>query len=414
MNAIQHNSIYLGIALCLFLGVVAYQCASPEKQEGSKTELITDYEGNQFAGSTSCQSCHQQVYQDHLETAHYLTSREADKEHILGSFEEGENILKLRNGIEYKMIEENEQLYQAAYINGAYISKAPFHIIVGSGVKGQSYLYWHKNNLSQLPATYSQAENGWVNSPGYQDDKLQLKRPIIPTCLTCHTTFAKNLHPDEFFSTTYDKKQIILGVQCESCHGPSAKHVSFHQQNPDASTAKFLNSIQKMSRQQKLDACAKCHSGLREPIQKPFSFKTGDKLDDFSKANYQPEEIAKLDVHGNQYGLLTASQCFIQSKTLDCSSCHNPHRKERQKLHLFSQKCIECHQKSESLHQFSSLPQSKITNNCIDCHMPKLPSSVLTMQSKDLSSRDSLMVRTHRIAVYEEVSEELLEYLNAL
>jgi hypothetical protein len=55
----------------------------------------------------------------------------------------------------------------------------------------------------------------------------------------------------------------------------------------------------------------------------------GDKLDDFSSANYSPDSVAVLDVHGNQYGLLTASKCFKMSAEMDCSSCHDPHKTKK-------------------------------------------------------------------------------------
>ncbi|UII75345.1 hypothetical protein LV716_13925 [Flagellimonas sp. HMM57] len=413
MNTKPLQNTAIGIVLCIFCIIISYKCNSYEAKE-LKLEIVSDYDGNQFVGSITCQSCHEQMYSDHLETAHYLTSKKADKSSILGSFEDNNNHLELKKGIVYKMVEENGQLYQAVYINGTYLNKVPFHIIVGSGVKGQSYLYWHQNTLSQLPVSYSQVEKSWVNSPGYVDNKVQMNRSIIPTCLTCHTTFAKNIQPDDFFSPAYDKKQVILGIQCESCHGPSSKHVDFHQQNPNEKNPEFILDITKLSRQQRLDACAKCHSGLREPIKRPFSFKTGDVLDEFTKANYLPEEINSLDVHGNQYGLLTSSKCFIESETMDCSSCHNPHRKERQNLKLYSQRCMECHQEPEQIHKSSYVKESVSTNNCIDCHMPKLPSSVLTIQSQDLTNIDSLLVRTHRIAVYEKASEDLMEYIKKL
>ena len=414
MNAILSKIATLGIALCIFCIVLSCQPNSSKSKEYQKIETISDYNGNQFAGSINCKSCHEQTYSEYLKTAHFSTSKDADKTHILGSFENNHNQLGLKNGIVYKIIEENGQLYQAVYVNGTYINKVPFHIIVGSGVKGQSYLYWHQNALYQLPVSYSQAENGWVNSPGYPDDKVQLNRPVIPTCLTCHTTFAKNLNPDDFFSSAYDKKQVILGIQCESCHGPSAKHVEFHRQNPTEKVPHYMLDITQLDRQQKLDACAKCHSGLREPLKRPFSFKTGDKLNEFTEANYLPEENNVLDVHGNQYGLLTSSKCFIESEMMDCSSCHDPHRKERQNLKLFSQRCMQCHQKPEQIHAFHVTDQSLFTNNCIDCHMPNLPSSVLTIQSRDLNNRDSLLVRTHRIAIYDQVSEDLIEYIKSL
>jgi hypothetical protein len=88
----------------------------------------------------------------------------------------------------------------------------------------------------------------------------------------------------------------------------------------------------------------------------------------FWKPNYMSlEETATLDVHGNQYGLLTVSQCFIKSEGLTYSTFHNPHKNQRDQLKQFSQKCIGCHQ-GATIHKFDLKDQMK--TNCIDCHMP--------------------------------------------
>ena len=50
-----------------------------------------------------------------------------------------------------------------------------------------------------------------------------------------------------------------------------------------------------------------------------------------------------------------------------------------------------------------------IAKNCIDCHMPMLPSRkiVLNVANSDEAVPD--MVRTHRVGIYPEKTKELLE-----
>lgn len=225
-------------------------------------------------------------------------------------------------------------------------------------------------------------------------------------------TFAKNYFPNEIWSNTYVKDQIIYGVDCESCHGPSNEHVVFHTQNPEAKVAHQMTNIKTLSQQQRLDACARCHSGLREPIQPAFNFRAGDKIDDFSIANYTPAEVATLDVHGNQYGLLTSSACFKMSPEMDCSSCHNPHENERGRPTQFSQTCMKCHE-DLSGHKLE-ITNDEMKDNCIDCHMPVFSSSNLTFQKIIQAESDSLLVRTHRIAIYPKITQDLINYLKAL
>ena len=42
-------------------------------------------------------------------------------------------------------------------------------MVIGSGRKGQSYLYWYHGLLFELPVSYLTAANQWINSPGDQD-----------------------------------------------------------------------------------------------------------------------------------------------------------------------------------------------------------------------------------------------------
>jgi len=64
----------------------------------------------------------------------------------------------------------------------------------------------------------------------------------------------------------------------------------------------------------------------------PFTFKTGDKLSSFRMPNHRPIDSTTIDVHGNQYGLLTASACFKKSEALNCTTCHNAHENQRDNL----------------------------------------------------------------------------------
>src|ERR1044072_6592225 len=64
-----------------------------------------------------------------------------------------------------------------------------FDIVIGSGRKGQTYLYWDKNDqLFQLPVSYWTEVASWVNSPGYGDTSIEFSRPAPPRCLACHAS----------------------------------------------------------------------------------------------------------------------------------------------------------------------------------------------------------------------------------
>ena len=302
--------------------------------------------------------------------------------------------------------------FQTVYINGEPTRSEAMDMVVGSGNKGQTYLYWKDNLLLQLPVSYYSVTHSWCNSPGYPTGMPKFTRIITGKCLECHSSNASV--EDAGNNVNYiDKKSIVYGIDCERCHGPGADHIAFHKDNPDEKTARYILNKQTINRQQSLDVCALCHSGIREATKPVFSFKAGDRLDDFSKPTYDTDSAAKLDVHGNQYGLLTSSKCFIKSSQMNCSTCHNVHGTEGNQPAMFSQRCIGCHSSNAQV-TCTVKPGTGmvLSQNCIDCHMPSLPSKSIFLQAGNISKSSVDFIRTHRVAIYPESSKQLIKQFN--
>lgn len=389
--------VYVGSVMCSFLN------HAPVSEKTKQQEI-------QFAGSASCAACHTKIYKSHIQTAHYLDSKPAAKEFIKGSFAPGKNRFVYNKFSEVILEQEDKRFFQVALINGTEIQREPFDIVIGSGRKGQSYLYWNDNDLFQLPVSYYTPRDNWCNSPGFTTNYIRFNRVVNGQCLECHATYAKGGEPPGNVNT-FDKTQIIYGIDCEKCHGPAAEHVSFHRQHPEEKKGRHIINTKNMNRQQRLDACALCHSGFRNAIQPYFSFKPGDKLDEFSTITYNKDSSFALDVHGNQFGLLTSSKCF-QMTQMDCSSCHDVHTNEVNKPALFSQRCITCHKETDhnSL-QLTARQASVLSSNCIDCHMPMLPSQAIVLNVANAVSKVPDTVRTHRITIYPEITRKFLKEL---
>lgn len=385
--------------------VLVYHCKNPEKESDyfSPKALATHFNGENYVGSETCMECHADIYADHLKTAHFNTSAPATEKTVLGNFAAGSNILDIEQA-RFTLERKADSLYQYTEIKNRNVKIAPstFDIVIGSGVRGQSYATWQNNQLFQLQTSYHTPSDSWVNSPGFPFFVWQ-DRPVRDACLKCHVTFATNLD----FSghgNRYDKEKIIYGVDCEKCHRPSEKHVVYHRENPEIATAKFMLSLDSISRQQRLDVCAQCHSGSRDQLLKgnSFSFLSGEILDEYARNSYKGKPSEKLDVHGNQYGLLTRSKCFEQSPTMDCVTCHNPHKNQRGNTAYFNQKCMSCHSGRTPICSVEASKMETIGNNCIACHMPVTPSDAMKVQLKRSDSEEtSFYIRSHLIGIYE-------------
>lgn len=387
----------------LLLATLVYHCKNPNvaSDYSSPDVLATHFNGEEFVGSETCMECHADIYALHIETAHYKTSALADATNIKGSFEEGSNILDIESTL-FTMHKEKGSFYQHAKIKNRLKKTTPekFDIVIGSGVRGQSYVTWKADQLFQLQTSYYTPTNTWVNSPGYPS--YSIDRPIRDACIKCHVTFAKNI---DFAGqgNTYDKKQMIYGIDCERCHRPAKKHVVYHRNNPEAEAAKYIMTYDTISRQQRLDACAQCHSGLRGRLLQgnSFSFLAGNSLNEYAQNVYTGETESKLDVHGNQYGLLTKSECFKQTETMDCATCHDPHKNQRNDTSYFNQKCISCHSTTTVDCKADASELSQMGNNCIACHMPTTPSQAMKVQLENDSLETSFNIRTHLIGIYD-------------
>ncbi len=363
---------------------------------------------DKMVGSTACKTCHKAIYESHINTAHFNDSKVADLKSVKGSFANGQNVFNYNLFMNVAMIKDGKKLIQSARIGGEEVQRAGFDLVIGSGRKGQSYLYWDNNKLFQLPISYYTATNSWCNSPGFPNF-VYYERPIPLNCLECHSTYAKTINEQEEF-VEYDKKALVLGIDCERCHGAGGDHVAYQVANPKDTIGRYIVNTAHKDRQVRLDGCALCHSGIREPLKPPFSFKVGDTLNHFSVGKTISHQADTLDVHGNQYGLLAASKCFLQSTQMDCSSCHNVHKNEFNDPKLYSQRCMSCHnQPSQTTCTVKVDKKIILSDNCIDCHMPILASKKIQLNVSGGQKLQPDYIRTHFISIYREESRKFLE-----
>ena len=152
-----------------------------------------------YVGDAACSSCHQEKADTFQRTAHHLTSQAADKNTIAGKFDDRENILKTANPeLFFKMEANDKGFFQTAFTGippDTTTSTERFDLVIGSGGKGQTYLYWKGEELFQLPVTYWTELGQWVNSPGYRDGVADFSRRVPARCLDCHASYFESLAP---------------------------------------------------------------------------------------------------------------------------------------------------------------------------------------------------------------------------
>lgn len=355
-----------------------------------------------YVGNAACVACHAAEAHAFSATAHARTTSLPSEETIHGKFTAGENILRTINpNLVFVMEAHDRAFFLTAHMKTSATEELNrserIAVVVGSGRKGQSYLYWDGDQLFQLPVSYWTELDRWVNSPGFTDGSADFDRAIVPRCLECHSSSFVNRPPPE---NRYDSDSLVLGISCEKCHGPGSEHVArFRSATPPTAPSEFaVVDPARLSRARQLDICALCHNGAAEALAPALSFVPGDDLSLYL-AFKRPAAQAPVDVHARQVPLLESSRCFRFSTTMTCSTCHDVHAPQRDAA-SFSARCLTCH-KVESCRLFPKRGHA-IDTGCIDCHMPLQETGKIVSEVDGSVIRP--MVRNHRIAIYPENS----------
>ncbi|WP_442589711.1 multiheme c-type cytochrome [Pedobacter sp. AW31-3R] len=386
------------IILAAFV-IVIVQCTKVEKK---------DSRGPAYAGSSTCVKCHRNIEDSYLHNAHFNASRILSQPNSIDSLSVPDGEFLFNENTKVGVERRDSGLYQIALVNGRDMKAEHTDVVFGAGKSAYTFAFWYGNKLMQMPLNYLTKERQWVNSPGFPTDQIYFGRPIIARCLECHSSYVdkKLVQTDNFnMEEEFVKGSLIAGIDCERCHGPAAKHVAFHEANPKEKKAVYMVNYRSLALSRRVDMCGVCHSGTAlQTLTSTFSFKPGDTLKTLPQYNAYTGEDA--DVHGKQKQLLEASACYKIGKA-ECITCHDAHSGVKLSMEIYAQKCISCHQEVKH-EQLSAKDKALLTKNCIDCHMPVKESQAIGFQKSNSKEKIPYKLRTHRIAVYNELISKKL------
>lgn len=383
------------LALC---PIIAQQASTQPQTPDPLLDQTKVPPPSSYAGEAACAQCHTKEAKTYTVTPHALDSGPPSAKTIVGDFSQEHAVLRTSNpNLAFVMVAAPDGFYQSAVdLSDPQHLKSEmkrFDIVIGSGRHGQTYLYWQGDQLFELPVSYWTYAHRWVNSPGYPDGELHWDRAVGPRCLECHISYFTWVPTSV---NRYAKDHLVLGIDCERCHGPGALHVMRERSAKPPRLGSIEEAIVNpahLSRDQQLSLCSLCHAGGGPPIKSPMSFVVGDNIHDYLKI-IPPAVDAPVDVHGNQVGALEQSKCFSSGK-LTCSTCHDVHQTQ-ENADAFSSHCLSCHRVS-ACGRYRNMGES-IRGKCIECHMPVGKSNAIATANAGQAMQATM--RTHRIAIY--------------
>jgi len=348
-----------------------------------------------YADEKSCVACHADKVASYAGSAHALTTSWPRDGNMKGSFAAGANTMAtVDSNLSFIMEKIGADYFQTARLVTPVQTmkrRERIDIIVGSGRKAQTYLYWDKDLILELPVSYWMATGEWMNSPGYPDGTANFDRGSSDRCLECHATSFITRQPPR---NRFDPASLVLGISCQKCHGPGSDHVAHRQAGAPPGAAPEIVNPARLPRARQMDVCALCRDGVHKQLAPTRGYSAGYILAKYIALT--PANPTKpVDPHGSQVQTLTQSRCYQRSGTLTCLSCHDVHHTER-RADAYAQSCLVCHQ-PESCGKFPTL-RDTIRGKCIDCHMPLETTAKIVMRLA--GERHQPQVRTHRIGVY--------------
>ncbi len=205
-------------------------------------------------------------------------------------------------------------------------------------------------------------------------------------CLSCHQDkegFKSNIHA----KALPNAKGIELEKACETCHGPGSLHgaAAGDKNNPDFWT---IRNPAKLSADKGSETCLECHAGEKQRMFWSGSVHEAKGVGCASchSAHGESERLLKkgaqndvcLACHGEvRSAMLKRSKHPLRDSSardgqgrMTCSSCHNPHGSQSEKLiaaRSVNDKCFECHAEKKAPLLWEHGP---VKEDCLICHAP--------------------------------------------
>ncbi len=381
------RKILLIIALFAITLPVFY-CNSPQQNSGEEEPVPTSLWRNvydtsaHYVGMDKCRTCHESVYQTFIQTGMGQSFGHATKEKSAADFSRA-HALVYDSALDYyyKPYWDRDSFFIMEFrLDGKdtthkHIQKVNY--VVGSGQHTNSHIFSTNGYLYQAPITFYTQKHRWDLAPGFEKGaSSRFQRLIQIECMSCHNAYPEFVTGSENKYTT-----VMIGIDCERCHGPGSLHVYDRQNNPLVDTSKgpdyTIVNPRRLSTDLQNNICQRCHLqgiAVLNDGKTFFDFRPGMQLSEVMNV-FMPQYEGAQDkmIMASHVERMKKSPCYLQSGKMSCITCHKPHVSVKFTPRTqYLDACQGCHGGGKGQSQCTETAQvrSAKNNDCVTCHMP--------------------------------------------
>ncbi len=419
------------------------QHAAATKSQASKDvkpqPRVPAAELSAYAGSESCRSCHGGIYRNWSQSGMSKMLRPYASQNVIGDFttnnqfftgddaeyQDGKlRVVRGENRSPFARMEirEGKHYFDIFQSDGKWHTY-PVDYTIGSKWQQAYATKLANGQIHVFPIQYSALEKQWLNywkvidaagSPRadlHTWEKLDQTTSYQAVCAVCHTSQLRNVKSEGFAADNLEFREP--GINCEMCHGPSARHVASMNTGEEYKKVPLDPPVdfKKINNRDFVAICAQCHmqSAIRTPgphgelnYSTTGEFFMRDPMipfGEFSRKGFYKDGRFRQTTFIVE--ALERSKCF-QKAEVSCGTCHNPHTHDESSNRTAlkfpddpNQMCTQCHTQFQDIAKsaaHSRHPANSEANQCVSCHMPRIMDALLfrarTHQIDDIPDPD--------------------------
>jgi len=377
----------------------------------------------EWVSSVACRRCHTAAHASWHKSYHRTMTQAAAPETVVGDFDRvtldsrGREYVLSRQGQEF-WVELVDPDWETALLGQGRLPiavpnppRVDRRIVMTTGSHHMQG-YWIRsrqgNVLRQVPWYYLIEEQRWIpREDAFLDDPAGPRHFKIwnDNCIFCHSVAGNPQWDDN--SGQPSASVVELGIACESCHGPGAAHIRWHEASRKSGTpgpdGDPIVNPQRLNHRLSSQVCGQCHSfwehtDYDKSLANGLRYRAGDRLEssrdvvEFRDRKHPrwgqgPQSVYWDDgtcrVGGDEYNAMVASACFLEGK-LSCLSCHSMHDSDPDQQLAEGMRgnraCVQCHSEFGQTDVLTAHTHHEIDSSgsrCYNCHMPRTTYALL-------------------------------------